>query len=67
MYSHTLVKVLVTMAVAVPVAGEAKGSQANNTLEVNWPRLGKAELSSCLRYDTLEDSRHDASVISARA
>lgn len=67
MYSHTLVKVLVTMAVAVPVAGEAKGSQANNTLEVNWPRLGLANVSLCLRYDTLENSRHDACVVFARA
>lgn len=42
MYSHTLVKVSVTVAVtvAVFVTGGTEGSQYSNALEVNWPRLG---------------------------
>lgn len=47
MYSHTLVKVSVTVAVTVSVTGGAEGSHSNNKLEVSWPRLGVEGVSLC--------------------
>jgi len=67
MYSHTLVKVSVTVAVTVFVTGGVEGSQADNALEVSWPRLGATNVSLCPSCATVDDSRHDVRICGTKA